>query len=164
MAVLTAAALSLTGGHLVYALDDAYIHMAVARNLADHGVWGVTRHEFTSSTSSIVWPLLLAAARVVGLSLDHAPLLLNVVFGLVVIAAAARAVPGPPLVRAVVLVALVLLTPLPTLALTGMEHTLHIASVLVLGLVLDRAFQGAERPGLLAAAGALATAARYESL
>ena len=164
VAVLAATARSLSGGHLVYALDDAYIHMAVARNLADHGVWGVTRHAFTSATSSIAWPLLLAAARVVGVSLELAPLAFNVVFGLAALAVAGRLVPGPPVARLLVLAALVFLAPLPTLALAGMEHTLHVAAVLALAAVLDRALQGDDRPGLLAVAGAVATAARYESL
>jgi hypothetical protein len=30
-----------TNGHFVYSLDDPYIHLAVAKNLARHGVWGV---------------------------------------------------------------------------------------------------------------------------
>ncbi len=29
-----------TGGEFVYALDDAYIHMSMAKNLAMHGVYG----------------------------------------------------------------------------------------------------------------------------
>ena len=163
-AALLAAALHLAGGHFAYALDDAYIHRAVARNLVDHGVWGVTRHAFTSSTSSLAWPLLLAAARAVGISLEVAPLLLNVLSGLALIAVAAAAVTGTPAFRAAVLLAVVFLTPLPTLALSGMEHTLHAAAVLALGLLLGRAFEGEARVGLLAAAGAASTAARYESL
>lgn len=53
----------LCGGHYVYALDDAYIGAAMAKNLALYGVWGATSHAFTSSTSTPLWLLLLAGAN-----------------------------------------------------------------------------------------------------
>ena len=34
-------------GYLVYALDDPYIQMAMAKNFSQHGVWGITRFGFT---------------------------------------------------------------------------------------------------------------------
>src|SRR6266700_705744 len=52
----------LTGGSIVYSLDDPYIHMAMARSFAEHGVWGITPHGFTSSTSSPIWTLIIAVA------------------------------------------------------------------------------------------------------
>src|SRR6266851_2122500 len=54
-ATLLMLSLARTQWHLVYPLDDAYIHMAIAKNLAQHGVWGVTSHEFTSCSSSPLW-------------------------------------------------------------------------------------------------------------
>ena len=48
-----------SGGALVYWIEDAYIHLAMARNLALHGVFGATPHEFTTSSSSPLWVLLL---------------------------------------------------------------------------------------------------------
>jgi hypothetical protein len=167
--LLLRAALTHTGGRLVYALDDAYIHMAVARSLAEHGVWGVTPYAFTSSTSSLAWPLLLALADLVVGVREATPLGLNLVFAVVAIVLADRLLRGaPPGLRAAALISLVFFTPLPTLVLSGMEHTLQIAAVFWL---LDRV-RAAEEDGVetgraltsLAAASALAAAARYESL
>ena len=52
--------LARTGGMFVYAQDDPYIHLALARTLADHGVWGIRPTEFASASSSPLWTLLLA--------------------------------------------------------------------------------------------------------
>jgi len=167
--LLLRAGLAHTGGRLVYALDDAYIHMAVARSMAQHGVWGVTPYAFTSSTSSLAWPLLLALADLLVGVRDTTPLILNLVFAAVSVLLADRLLRGASLaLRATALIAFVFFTPLPTLVLAGMEHTLQIAAVLWL---LDRVRAAAEEasPGgrtlaSLAAASALAAAARYESL
>jgi len=49
------------GGHFTYVLDDTYIHMALAKHLVEDGVWGVTPHAPSASSSSILWPLILSA-------------------------------------------------------------------------------------------------------
>ena len=59
--LLLNASLSLTGGHLAYALDDAYIHTAMAKNISQHGVWGVSSHEFSSTSGNIIPDTALAA-------------------------------------------------------------------------------------------------------
>ena len=167
--LLLRAGLAHTGGRLVYALDDAYIHMAVARNLAQHGVWGVTPYAFTSSTSSLAWPLLLALADLLVGVRDATPLILNLMFAAVSVLLADRLLRGAsPALRATALIAFVFFTPLPTLVLAGMEHTLQLAAVLWL---LDRvraaeeeASPGGRTLASLAAASVLAAAARYESL
>jgi hypothetical protein len=152
----------------VYALDDAYIHMAVARSLARHGVWGVTPYAFTSSTSSLAWPLLLAGADLVAGVREATPLVLNLVFAALAVVLADRLLGGvPPWGRAAALVALVFLTPLPTLVLAGMEHTLQIAAVFWLFDRVRAAEDGVETGQtltFLGAASAFAAAARYESL
>ncbi|MGH9386953.1 MAG: hypothetical protein ACRD2N_22015 [Vicinamibacterales bacterium] len=43
-----------TNGRLSYSLDDAYIHLAIAKNLARHGLWGCTPFHFSSSSSSLL--------------------------------------------------------------------------------------------------------------
>lgn len=53
--------LSTTENNFTYIVDDAYIHMAVAKNFALHGVWGMTKYAFSSSSSSPIFTLILSA-------------------------------------------------------------------------------------------------------
>ena len=54
-----AAILFLNHGSLVYSLDDAYIHLALAGRIWT-GTYGINAHEFAAPASSILWPFLLA--------------------------------------------------------------------------------------------------------
>jgi hypothetical protein len=117
-----------SGGHFVYGLDDAYIHMTIARTFAQHGVWGISPDHFVSASSSPMWVLILAALdRVVGvheitsfiLNLILAALLLWQVFNLAV-----RARMNASWTCALV-VSVGILTPLTVLVMNGMEHVLQ---------------------------------------
>ena len=163
-----------TGGTFVYAQDDPYIHLALARTLADHGVWGIRPAEFASASSSPLWTLLLAALWRLGAHAVWVPFVLNILFGvaflLVSASYVARAVTYvgqgfSPARTIAVTCGIVVVTPLPTLAFIGMEHTLQVLLVVVF------AWQAAERlarersdwrwPSIVAA---LMVATRYESL
>ena len=148
-AVLAGAALVLTGlylrirslcdGALVYGLDDAYIHLAIAANLVEHGAWGVNAGEFSSTSSSLSWPLVLALVRwITGIG-EHGPMLVSAVLVVVVLVRAdamlARRTDLPPWGRALTLGALFVITPMPELVFDGMEHLLHVWLTLEL---LDR--------------------------
>ncbi len=158
--------------HFVYALDDPYIHLSMARSFARAGVWGVTPHAFTSSTSSPLWTLILATAFFVLGSRDLIPFALNLVIGVVVLAAAHRVLLRRSVEAGWRLAALVGLwagAALPFLVMTGMEHVLQILFVvLFLGLALDALSGDAEagrraRPAMAAVA-SLMCVTRYEGL
>jgi len=127
------------GGHFVYAVDDIYIAMAVARNFAVHGVWGATPYVFTSCESTFLWPLLLALTDALGGTSELVPLLLNVVCAvatLLVVYLILRKIGLPQRLQAAVLLGVVFLAPLPAMIFIGMEHTLQIAtSILFVYLV-----------------------------
>lgn len=117
-----------TGGILVYPLDDTYIHMAVAKNLALHGIWGPSRYESASSSSSPLWTLLLAALfRLLGVQ-EWIPLILSSGFALLALISIHRLLGRLGLTarnhRAILVIA-VLVTPLPALSVLGMEHAAH---------------------------------------
>ncbi len=141
LAVLLHLSMRRTGGHFVYPLDDTYISMAMAKNLAEHGVWGVTRHGFTSSSSSLLWPLVLAASCLLFGSNEVTPLAWNIVLGTAVLCMAyghLKAQGLPPTLLFVSLEAVAFLTPLPSLILSGLEHTLHVLLTLAFaGLIAN---------------------------
>jgi hypothetical protein len=122
-------------GHLVYALDDAYIGMAMARNFAEHGVWGVTRYGFSSCSSPPLWTLLLSLTYYVGGVNQLAPFLMNLVLTVLILVVADAILSyykTPAAVRFVTLVAIILLVPLPVLVFSGMEQALQtVVSMLI---------------------------------
>lgn len=162
------------GAPLTYALDDAYIHMSMAKNLAMQGVYGVTPEGFTSRSSSPLWTLLLALIyRVFGVS-DMAPFWLNLILGGLVLWAgwllAGKLAPARPGVRLTAMVALIFLVPLPAMILSGMETTLQIFLTLLFVSIALAALEREPGTGLgrqdgpLLVVGLLYSAVRYESL
>lgn len=123
------AAMVATMHRVEYALDDPYIHMAIAKNFVEHGVWGMTRYEFSASSSSLLWTLLLAGLSLVKIDGRMVPLALNVLSGAAVLFgfdAILRRRLVRPMTRTATLVAVVFVTPLVPVIATGMEHTLQI--------------------------------------
>lgn len=161
-AVVVFAEVARTGHHLIYALDDTYIEMAMGRSLAFHGIWGITRYAFSPASSSPLYTLLLALVfRWFGLH-TWIPLALSLFFGAVAIYQAARLTERylRPSAVAALLAALVLLTPLFAIGTLGMEHTL----LLALSLAFLNLFGGRTRPFVLMVIAALLVGTRYEGL
>lgn len=157
-------------GALVYSLDDAYIHMAMAKNLARHGVWGSTPYHFSSSSSSLLWTALLGLAYFVAGVRDITPMILNALFGLLTLAVADRYLArwrAPAGLRAAALAGITLGAPLAGLALLGMEHILHLLlTVWFAGAAIEALSEESHsrRIAWLCGLGALLVTSRYEGL
>ena len=171
-ATLLRACLHACGGQLVYPLDDTYIHMTMARNLALHGSWGIDPGAFQPASSSPLWTLLLAALTRVFGPHDGLPLALALacmVALATVLEVLLRDLVRPPLARAAVLLVLLVGAGLPGLAVTGMEPVLHLLLALPLAwmVVRDLARTEARPAASRTVIGALATLAvltRFETL
>jgi hypothetical protein len=167
--VFLAASLRANNGQFVFAQDDPYIHLAMARTLANHGVWGLTPAGFAPASSSPPWTALLAALFAVGSRGEWAPFVINVAAGLLLLVVADRELrrtldDGP---RAAALTALVLVTPLPTLMFIGMEHTLQAATTVAFCTLSARRLEQFGTPGLWPGGMLLAAvvgAIRYEGV
>jgi hypothetical protein len=168
-------ALRSTDGRLIYAVDDAYIHMAVAKTLASHSIWGCTPFHFSSSSSSLLWTFGLGVAYRAFQVHDWTPLLLNVAFavGTLVVANVSLARLGaPPLLRASALLGIVVAFPLAGMALLGMEHVLHVLLTIGFAVVAVETLTNPpedsrlirRRTVALCVLGALLAASRYEGL
>lgn len=130
------AALKHTHGVFSYPVDDTFIHLALAKHLALDGFYGVTSGEFASASSSVGWPYLLAASIKIAGPQPWLPLALNAVIGVllafVIDASVRRLGVVSLLARTLLGLAVVELTPLPTLVVLGMEHTAHTAANIAL--------------------------------
>ncbi len=174
LALMVMLAMQECDGNLAYALDDAYIHLAIAKNMALHGTWGISPNHFSTASSSLVWPAAASAVFwLVGVR-ESVLWVFNVLAaGLAVIIpwSIFSARKPPAWLMIVLLGSLVLATPMIPLVLSGMEHLAHAVVSL---LFLYTACQGMVDPGqrwrgLRATTAALllaplVTALRYEGM
>jgi hypothetical protein len=122
-------ALNYTGGHWSYPLDDTFIHLAIAKNLAFHGIWGISASEFQSASSSVGYTLILASLiKLFPSQIFLIPFVVNLIAGLLLILAVRRWLEKKNIAllpQLLLFLALLFGTPLPTLVISGMEHTLQ---------------------------------------
>lgn len=160
-----------TGGHFIYPLDDPYISMAMAKNLAHYGVFGVTRDGFSSSSSSIIWPLVLAAAYFIFGTWTLIPLIGTTCIAtlfFIWLYTVLRKASFSQWVTAAVLISILFTVPVIACVFTGLEHMLHIfASVACVYYTLEILFNTENRTKntrILYGAAAILTSARYEGV
>ncbi|WP_143151020.1 hypothetical protein [Chitinophaga sancti] len=121
--------LKYTKGVWTYIIEDPFIHMSIAKNLVLHHIWGPTPYEFCSSSSSILYPILIALLFKVFGFYTIIPFAINLIASLVLIIILQRWLNQnriKPIGQIFILLSLIFLTPLPVLVILGMEHTLHL--------------------------------------
>ena len=135
--------LAMTDDHFVYALDDAYIHIAISENLIENGNYGPTPYAFETASSSIIWNFFFVGNFLItGVSIS-VPFILNVILGVLTIFALQKILLSwlpdrTNLLYTLVLIAFIFFIPLPTMIFTGMEHNLQILiSILVVYFAVE---------------------------
>ena len=158
-------------GHFVFSLDDPYIHLTIAKNLALHGTWGINPDRFSAASSAPLYTLLLALAFVVTGPTEFWAWLfcLSGAITLIVILTV-RAQRFFPSTKPVLLIGFwaIVVTGLPEMMFTGMEHTWHMTIVVILAALAEKRLSEAQswsRHDLPLLAVTLVTSAlRYETI
>lgn len=121
--------LSKTDGHYIYVLDDAYIHLAMAKTFALYDVWGVTKYHFSSTSSSPLFTYILSLLIKFFGNREMIPLYFNGLIGLGTVFVLTRYFSGifqqVKNVAAAVLFTL-FFSVLHLQVLSGMEHVFHV--------------------------------------
>ena len=141
----------LNRGVFTYMLDDPYIHLAVAEELAKSGHYGVNPGEVSAPCSSPLWPFLMVPfARLPGFTL--VPLILSAaaafITALLALGRVRKLLPSKEnnrsgaILQAAVVICFLLATNAIGLVFTGMEHSLQ---VLLAVLVVEGMLRLAEQ-------------------
>jgi hypothetical protein len=158
-------------GHLIFPLDDPYIHLAMARNISTTGTWGINPGEFASTSSAPLYTLTLAGMMALfGPSELYAWLLAisGGLFASYLFGRRAQAVgfgSGAVIIAGIYFVAVIGLV---ELSISGMEHTWHMCAVMAVAGAAERILgrpAGSWRQGwILILLVLIAAGLRYETL
>ncbi len=165
--------LILNSGLIVYTTDDAYIHLALAENILK-GHYGVNLQEYSSPSSSILWPFILTPFT--GFSFGYLiPLIVNTLSALVTLFIFYLITKQIFLTDSsnnsrfykITLLFLILLIPAANLigsAFSGMEHSLQIFFTVLIIWGLTTSILEKHISKWLIAAIIIAPLVRYENL
>jgi len=164
--------LAKTEGHFTYSLDDPYIHMAMAKNIVRHGVWGVTKYFFSSTSSSPLWTMLVAAVYFVTGVRTLIPFILNLLIALTFLFWVYKVTSkesNNKILLVILLTSLIFFMSLPSLVFMGLEHVLHSFLTLMFVYYAVSDISGDQKGftknfKLLLVIGPLTVMARYEAL
>jgi hypothetical protein len=155
-------------GAISFASDDAYLRLAIARNLALTGTWGIHPGEFASTVGTLIWPLLLAGLDWIVGAHKTAPLFLNAALSCALVVCLdriARRIFSNLWLRFFAIVLAVAILPLAPLTMEGMEHVLQLVLIAVLLESLLRVQNQARGGGTgVIITALLLTATRYEGI
>jgi hypothetical protein len=159
-----------TGGHFCYPLDDTFIHMAVSKNLALYGNWGITPTGFVSTSSSPLFTIVLALFfKLFSVSILM-PFVVSSIGTVLMLLSMQKELNRHSALSGFNKTACILITLLcgtiPALTLLGMEHTLQIAFTLFFVHSIASALDASAKTQLWKALvwTALMTATRYENV
>ncbi len=165
-----------TNGNILFPLDNAYVNITVARNLAFYQVWGVSKFAFQSAASSLLYPMTLVPFFFIFGAHLIIPLIVNFLAAAYFLLMLQRTLIRyglSPIRQLLTLLGTMLLTLLPLLVVSGMEYTLQL---LLVYLFIDALTQALTAPAAGPVPSAekvprqvylfalLAVAARYEDL
>lgn len=130
-------------GYFIYTLDDPYIHLALAKNIS-LGHYGINLSEYSSPSSSILWPFLLVPFAFLDQTLQYIPLAINLISALFTIYCLKIIFQDQsPLKQSLLIFIILFSLNIYGLVFSGMEHNLHIA-------IISLTAVGLLRPELLA--------------
>jgi hypothetical protein len=168
---------SLSDNHLIYTLDDPYIHLAVAESILQ-GNYGINADEYSAPSSSIIYPFLLAFTQWLGFGI-WGPLAINILSMAAAIYVVGHIIQNYVLARnghggksilsnsfmiTLGLFACLILNAWG-LVMTGMEHSLHVFAVILVVLGFLRLHDSnSKAPFWLIAAIAALPLIRFEGL
>jgi hypothetical protein len=144
--ILLVTSLTINQKRFIYPIDDTYIHLNIAENFSQSGIWGISDDGFSSLSSSLIWSLLLSGINVIFGPLEITPLILSILFSLLLlifIFLIFNKHRFPSTLAFLGLLALFLLTPLLPLVFSGLEHIIHaLLTILMLCLSARVVTQG----------------------
>lgn len=116
-----------TGGAFSLPRDEAFLQLSTAKTLAFRRIWGIGPYDFAPASPSLLYPLALAVTFFIcGAYLAVVPIF-NTAVAIILLAAVHRWLTKrgvTPASRLLILLAVIILAPLPLMVIYGMESTL----------------------------------------